>query len=260
MGIIKHEISVRGISFHRGKRQILFDVSKTFEAGKLHIILGRNGSGKSTLLRLMAGLLKPSGGEVVINDRTLTTLSIRQRAETMAFLPQHHRAVFPFCVKDVVLTGRSAASRFRPDAQDQSIAADAMALTGIIHLSDRDYTSLSGGEQQLVMLARILAQQPSILLLDEPTTGLDLSNQSRMLSLLKSLAQKDLCVVAVLHDPMAAFAMGDTFTFISNGHLVVPDSNGPLDEAFLSDIFQTPMRMVQYGQSCLITPDFILND
>ncbi|MCA0445430.1 MAG: ABC transporter ATP-binding protein [Bacteroidetes bacterium] len=240
-------VSLQNCSFSYGNQPVWTDLSVDISANQFSVILGRNGSGKSTLLRVMAGLLKPSSGTALVHGKNPDDISGSERAGLIGFLPQFHRAVFPFSVRDVVVTGRAGRSGFLPTEKDHEITEAALHQTGIFHLADKPYTQLSGGEQQLVMATRILAQQPAVIFLDEPTSHLDLYYQSALLSTLKSLSKDQFTLIAVLHDPNLAFRFGDEFFFLKKGKLVKPESGQePWDADFLSGIFETPLETIPF--------------
>lgn len=255
MGINKHSFCVENLTFAYNNATVINNVSYSFAAGKFNVILGRNGSGKSTFLRLMAGLLKPQTGRISIDENDLKTLTLRQRASLFGFLAQHHAAVFPFTVSEVVLTGRVGSVNIVPTAHDRTIARNAIERVKIAHLAERQYTELSGGEQQLVMIARVLAQEAEILLLDEPTSSLDFCNQIHILETLKKLTSDGLTVICVLHDPNAAFLFGDEFVFMKEGNIVRPKNDESFEnQDFLTSIFQTQLEVLHHENRIIVVP------
>lgn len=191
-------------------RVVVRDFEVAVPAGRLTALLGANGCGKSTALAVVAGLLEPMSGGVSFGVGGVDGVKPARR-DFLAMVAQGHALSFPFSVLDVVLTGRVRfISTFRtPAPSDVAASERALERMGIAHLSGRDYTTLSGGERQLVLLARALAQEPQILLLDEPTTYLDLHNQHRVLSVVRELCADGLTVLATLHDPNQALAYAD---------------------------------------------------
>jgi iron complex transport system ATP-binding protein len=255
MGELGTAISINNLSFSYNENVVLQDTSIDIEASRFTVILGKNGSGKSTLLRIIAGLLPCKKGEILINGNDLRHLNLKNRARMFGFLGQKHKAVFPFTVEQVVLTGRSGYINFVPKTKDVDISMEAIQRTGILHLKDHIYTELSGGEQQLVMIARVLAQEPKILLLDEPTTHLDFSNQIKLMTLLRELTANNLTVVAVLHDPNIAFLYGNDFIFVRNGKLIRPkEPTNPWDAGFLETIYENKLQSIPYAGKALIVP------
>jgi iron complex transport system ATP-binding protein len=220
-------VVARGVDFAYDGTPVLAGVELQFSAGTFTALLGRNGSGKSTLLRLLAGLLEPDAGAIEVFGQALAGLVPRQRARLIGFLPQQHRPVFPFSVFDVVLTGRAGHAPLAPRREDEAAAHQAIARVGIEALSARPYTELSGGERQLVMIARVLSQRPRLLLMDEPTAHLDLANQARLIGLLRELAAEGMTVITALHDPNLAFLHTDAQVMLSAGHVVNTDAARP---------------------------------
>ncbi|HPD64292.1 MAG TPA: ABC transporter ATP-binding protein [Bacteroidia bacterium] len=255
MGELKNIIQVQDFSFAYEERLVLKNITLELKPSCFHVILGQNGSGKSTLLRSMAGMLPVQKQKIFIASHDITEMPLKTRAKTFGLLSQKHKAVFPFSVEDVVMTGRAAFISFVPKEKDRLIVHQTLEKTGILHLKDRCYTELSGGEQQLAMIARVLAQQAPLLFLDEPTTHLDFYNQEKVLSLIKNLTQEGLSVVAVLHDPSMAFLFGDHFIFLKNGRLVnVPEGKMPWDADFLENIYEMKLEAIPHAKRALIVP------
>lgn len=196
-------IEVTNLSFSYGADPVLQDVSLRIGAGEFVGLLGPNGSGKSTLLKLLSGLFSPCRGEITFKGKRLTSLDRKELARQVAVVPQESPIVFPFRALEVVLMGRYPHLKglALEGKRDLEVAQEAMALTDTRHLADRCITELSGGEKQRVIIARALVQQPELLLLDEPTTFLDIRHQVAIYELLRRLnRQEGLTLVAVLHD------------------------------------------------------------
>jgi iron complex transport system ATP-binding protein len=249
-------IIVKDLSFGFGQNTILHHLDFSVPPGRFTAVLGKNGSGKSTLLRLIAGFIRPQSGSIEVFGMNVKSLSFAERARRIGFLPQIHYPVFPFTVEEVVLTGRAAYVFSTPTDKDREKAKDAMGRIGIEDLRKRPYTELSGGERQLVMIARVLAQEPKVMLLDEPLSNLDLSNQVRILNLLKSLVASGLTVVAVLHDPNVAFRYGDHFVFLKNGMIREPERlDGFHSAQMLTDVYGIKIEVIQVRNKYFIVPD-----
>jgi iron complex transport system ATP-binding protein len=247
-------IRIRNLSFGYGDRKVLQNIDLDIEEGRFTVVLGRNGSGKSTLFRIMTGFLKPQQGEVSIMGQPAKSLDDRRRAHMLGFLPQHHRPVFPFLVEDVVLTGRASHVWLTPEKKDHDISRDAMDRIGIGHLSGRIFTELSGGEQQLVMIARVLAQNPRIILFDEPTSHLDFFYQDRVLKIIRDLVNQNYTVAAILHDPNIAGRYGDRFICLKNGNLLPLPEKDRLDARLLEGVYGMPLEAVAVGQKTFVMP------
>lgn len=194
-------LAVRDISFGYPGRRVLNSISFTAYQGEFIVLMGVNGAGKTTLLDILAGLRSPHTGMVQLNGRGLMTWSARERARRISHLPQGTKQELPFTVQQVVLMGRYAyADRWFESDQDQAYAKDAMLRMNCLQFRDRLFSSLSGGEQQRVLLASCIAQCPAIMLLDEPSTYLDIHQQLHCFATLAELAREGALCVAVTHD------------------------------------------------------------
>ena len=183
--------------------EVVRGATLAIERGTLAALIGANGSGKSSLVRLLAGILRPLRGEIIFDGEPLTAIEPRQRATRIAYVPQTINSVFPFTALEVVLTGRSPyAGRFRFETmRDQEIAREALEAVDAQHLAARSVMELSGGERQMVALARALAQQPQCLLLDEPSSALDLKHRAALIRHLRRLRdEQGMTALVVTHD------------------------------------------------------------
>ncbi len=204
-------LEARAAGFARpGGRTILRDVTFGVAAGEVLCVLGPNGVGKTTLLRCLTGLEPLAGGAVLLDGDDLAQLSRRTIGRLVGVVPQGDAPVFSFTVREMVEMGRAAHLGWMaaPGAADRAIATAALDQLGIGALADRVYPTLSGGERQMVLIARALAQQPRLLILDEPTAHLDVANQAEVLDLVQRLAGQGLAVLMTTHDPGHAFRIG----------------------------------------------------
>ena len=202
-----------------GGTEILHGIDFTAGDRSLVGVIGPNGSGKSTLLKCIYRVLKPSEGAVFVDGQPLSEYRVRDSAKKIAVLAQHNFYNFEFTVQDVVLMGRAPHKRAleRDSAADFKIVHEAMERVGVAPLRDRLFSTLSGGEQQRVLLARALAQQTPCLILDEPTNHLDIKYQLELLDLVRSL---DRTVIAAIHDLNIAAMYCDTIFVMQSGHIV----------------------------------------
>lgn len=236
-------------------RPVIRDISLRAPKGKFTVLLGRNGSGKSTLLKCLAGLMAPQKGRIRVFGRDLNRLSLSERAKCIGYLPQFHHPVFPFTVEEVVLTGRVSYVFLRPGQKDKDKVGEAIKRVGLEAFRKRPYSVLSGGERQLVLIARLLAQEPKIVVLDEPLSHLDFPNQIKLLNLIKEFTRSDLTVIAVLHDLNSAFLHGDHFVFLRDGMVLKPDKEGhPWDSENLTDVYGSPIETVPFQERSLVIP------
>jgi iron complex transport system ATP-binding protein len=248
-------IELTDIRYAYDGRLVLDGVSLHVPDGRFGVILGRNGAGKSTLLRIAAGLLAPQQGEVRIAGRPLAGLDARGRARRVGYLSQFHQPMFSFSVRDVVLTGRAASVADVPSELDATAAAEAMAALGISELVSRPYDELSGGERQLVMIARVLAQQPKALMLDEPVSHLDLANQHRLLRALHGLTRQGITILAVLHDPNHAFLFADEIVYLDRGQIERRTAETvSADAAQVERLYGIPVAAVEVNGLTAVVP------
>lgn len=217
-------LEARNITVKIGSKTLIEDFSLQAAVGEVLAILGPNGAGKSTLIRALCGDLKPSHGEIWMDGRKLSDWPTLERARVRAVLPQHSALSFPFAVHEVVLMGREPHSNAFSTSMDHQIAHEALKAVEAQHLAYRKYTTLSGGERQRVHLARVLAQiwhplasRSRYLLLDEPTSSLDLAYQHSTLSIARDFARGGVCVVVVLHDLNLAAQYADRILIMKNG-------------------------------------------
>ena len=215
-------IKVKNLNFSYGKKAVLRDVSFSAEKGEFLSVLGPNGAGKSTLFRCILGLLTDYSGEVLVNGRNIRHFSAREAAGEIAYIPQSSRAVFHYSVFDIALMGRTNhISGFRsPGREDERACLQALEKVGIGHLKDRSFHQLSGGEQQLVLIARALTQDAPVLLLDEPTANLDFGNQLLVLNQARQLAREGYTVVQTTHHPEQSYLFSDRILAQRNGCLL----------------------------------------
>jgi iron complex transport system ATP-binding protein len=242
-------LELRGLSCGYGRRKVLKDISLTVAAGDNLCLLGPNGVGKTTLFRTILGAIDPMGGEILVDGKSIVSQSRRHRARVMAYVPQAHTAPFPFHVMDVVLTGRTAHIPLTsaPSHHDEAVARAALERMDIADLAGRPYTELSGGERQLVLIARALAQEPRVLIMDEPSSHLDFGNQARLLSLIRDLVKEgDLAVLMSSHFPNHAFACATRVGLVKDGCLVALGSpDDVLTEESLEEIYGIPVRILE---------------
>lgn len=222
-------IEVKNLSFSYGDRPVLHDISFKVDKGEFLSILGPNGVGKSTLFRCVLGLLSGYSGQVLVDGVDARSFSVREAARHIAYIPQSSHPIFNYSVFDIVLMGRtSGLSTFRsPGKKDKEICQWAMEKVGITRLKDRCFHRLSGGEQQLVLIARALVQNAPVLMLDEPTANLDFGNQLLVLEQARNLAREGYTVIQTTHHPEQSYMYSDRVLTIQRGSVL---AEGPPEE------------------------------
>ena len=234
-----HALAAEGVTFaYREGQPILRGLSLTGRSGRLTCLLGPNGSGKTTLLKCLLGQLVPSAGAILLDGRPVRSHSPRGLARLMAYVPQSPEAAFSFPVREIVLMGRFAHTGLLGLAgpRDLAIARAAMQMTQTLEFAARTLEELSGGEAQRVMIARALAQQPSVVLLDEPTSHLDIANQLMIYRMMQRVAHSwPMAVVCVSHDVNVAARFADELVLMRSGRIV---ASGPPSEVIRAEVLQ----------------------
>ncbi|WP_297103738.1 ABC transporter ATP-binding protein [uncultured Devosia sp.] len=245
----KHQLLAAGLDLAYGDRQIVTGLSLTVPPGKLTVIVGANASGKSTLLRGLARLLTPTRGAVYLDGKPIHQMPTREVATLLGVLPQTPIAPDAIAVTDLVGRGRYPHQGWfrRWTTEDDAAVAEALNATDTADLAGRAVDELSGGQRQRVWIAMALAQDTQLLLLDEPTTYLDINHQVEVLDLLTDLVrQRGRTVVVVLHDLNLACRYADHIVAMKSGHIVAEGSPGDvMTEAVVADVFGMPSRIVR---------------
>jgi iron complex transport system ATP-binding protein len=215
-------LEARSLAFGFPDRSVGRDVSFSLARGEVLCVLGPNGGGKTTLFRTLLGLLRPQGGEVFIEDRALASLTRNDIARFAGYVPQIHSAYFPYNVREVVLMGRTAHLGVfaSPGRHDHAVAMRVLEQLEIEHLAERPVTEISGGERQLAFVARALAQEPRLLVMDEPTASLDFGNQVRVLQTISALAASGISILFATHDPDQAFLAAQRALLLAEGRVL----------------------------------------
>jgi iron complex transport system ATP-binding protein len=226
------------ICFSYGIRNVIDNLSISINSGCFHAILGPNGCGKTTLLDLLSGFIRPGSGKIRFNGQNISAYGKRHLSRLIALVPQEYRLNFPYTVREVIAMGRYPhQARFsHPTARDMQIVGNALEICGAEELSDRFITELSGGEKQRVIFARAVAQETSVLLLDEPCASMDVKHALRILNVaLEQVRKKGVTVIAVMHDINLAARFADNLIFMKQGRRI---ASGPARDSLDSKIIQ----------------------
>ena len=239
-------IEMERLRFAYDTKPVFAGVTLTLEQNKMLSILGPNGAGKTTLLSVIAGLLPPGEGEIRYDGKRYHELSPRQLAQMVGYVPQIINATFDFAVLDYVVTGCAprVGSFSRPKKEHYDTAVAAIEEMGIGHLMQKSYMQISGGERQQVSIARVIAQRPAFILMDEPTAHLDYGNQIHVLKTIKRLSEEGFGVVFTTHNPDHALLLdGDVAVMDREGHLHTGEKKELINEEFLSGLYRTELQI-----------------
>ncbi len=255
-------VCVRELGFTYGEHQVLNNVGMVLPDGKLLAVLGPNGVGKTTLFRCILGLEKNFSGTIEIDGDDVNSLSARQMAARIAYIPQVRGNAFGFTVMDMVLMGTSHSMSIMsvPRQKQVEVAEEAMESTGIADLRHRSFVHLSGGEQQLVLIARALAQKAGILVMDEPTSSLDFGNQALVMKKVRRLADDGYTVMMSTHNPQHALWYADLSLAMKDGEV---EEFGRVNDVMRPEVMERlygiKVKFVKDGDSFLISPE-VRND
>lgn len=234
-------ISVRGISFAYGNREnILNDISFDVEKGDVLSVIGPNGAGKTTLFKCLLGQYKPKCGVIEIDGEDITKMSSRKLAQKLAYIPQLSSSSFDYSVTDTILMGTASSVPLLslPGKAQYDAVKQAMTTIGIEELADRRMSHLSGGERQLVYIARALAQKTEILIMDEPTSALDYGHQIKVMNIVADLAKRGYTVMISMHNPKAAIKYSNkTLAVMNNSVRAFGDTETIITEDFINELY-----------------------
>lgn len=238
-------IKAHDVSFRIGDKTLVNSVELVVEQGEVFALLGPNGAGKSTLLKLLSGDQHPNEGQITLADRPLADYRSRELALKRAVMSQTAEVTLAFTVQEIVLLGRHPHATDRQT--DQKIAIDSLARTECLHLADRLYPTLSGGEQARVTLARVLAQASPLIMLDEPTAALDLRHQQLTMRIAREHAAQDGAVLMVVHDLNLAARYADRVAMMKNGQIVaIGTPREVLTAEIIEMVFEQPVAIVEH--------------
>jgi len=256
-------IDAAHLHFRYAGTPVLQDVSLNIHAGEIVSLLGPNGCGKTTLLKILLGILRPQRGKVRLHGKEVAAMSPRELAGCMAYVPQTHRIGFAYRVLDVVLMGRTPHKSLFSDysRQDVEIALHCLERLSIADLSDRPYNEISGGERQLTLIARALAQGARILIMDEPASGLDYGNQIRLLTRISDLAQDGYTFIKSTHAPDHALWIAKRVVIMKGGTVIADGKpQDVINGDAISRLYSTRVGVVSVGDTLrMCVPHAMLN-
>ena len=228
------KLELKNVSFsYDNKKEVLKDINLTVNKGSVMTILGRNGAGKSTMLNCITGGLKPTKGEIFLDGKEISSMSYQERAKVIAYVPQNHTTTYAKLYE-------------KPSKKDFELVNEVLEELGILHLADRLYTEISGGERQKVTVARAIVQQADIIILDEPTSQLDYGNQLRLVSQVSTLVKRGFGVIMTTHMPDHVFLVGGEVAILDKkGNLNVGKVDDVMTNEALSELYESEINIVE---------------
>ncbi|MFP3945326.1 MAG: ABC transporter ATP-binding protein [Archaeoglobaceae archaeon] len=253
------KIKVSGVEFSFNGSRILKDMNLMVESGEVLGIVGPNGSGKTTLLRCINRILRPKKGTILIDGQELNSLGQEDIARRVGYVPQTETRTFPATVFDTVLMGRKPHMNWKPGERDLRIVSEVIKKLGLESLAMRDITELSGGQRQKVIMARALAQEPQVLLLDEPTSSLDLKHQMEVMNIAKSQTEYGVSVVMAIHDLNLAARYSDKIIMVKDGYIHYAGGTEILTPRNIESVYEVKVKVKKDSDRIWIMADEPLN-
>ncbi|HPE99431.1 MAG TPA: ABC transporter ATP-binding protein [Bacteroidales bacterium] len=247
-------ISISNISFSYSKNQVLKNLSIDIRQGEFIVLAGPNGSGKSTLIKCINGILQPQSGQIKISNANIRLYPKNKLAEKLAYVPQNKSVLPNLSVFDTIMLGRKPYINWRPSTKDLAITSQIIEQLQLESISMSSINELSGGQQQIVFIGRALAQQPDIILLDEPTAHLDIKHTVEIMKLLKTLSAKGLTIIVALHDINTAIRFADRILMLRDGEVFASGGNEIITEKNLEKLYDVKVRILQEENSFHVIP------
>ncbi len=236
-------------------KTIFKEINLAFREKTVTAILGQNGCGKTTLLSTIFDIKRLKSGEITVNNKNIKHIPIKKLASYISFVPQIQRSAFDFLVKDIILMGRNPYMGFNPRNEDIIKVEDTLEKLEISHLINKNYSQISGGERQMVNIARAVVQDTPTILMDEPTSYLDLKNQSKVMNLIKRLNQENgKTIIMTLHEPSQALIFCDEVVFVENGNIFCGKSKEVITPETIKRIYGVDAKMVTIETNSYIIP------
>lgn len=253
-------LKVKNLSFGYSKKKILNDISFELENELFTVLLGANGSGKSTLFKLILGFYKNYSGEILINEKESRDISMRNRSRMIAYIPQSAHTIYSYDAFDMVLMGRISKNGLfeSPKELDYKKAIEAMDMIGIAHLKGRGFRCLSGGEKQLVLIARAIAQECNLIIMDEPTSSLDYGNQMLILNTIKDLQKSGYTILMSGHDPQQTLYFADRIIALKDSKIIADGTTKTwLNKKLIKDLYNLDVEIASINGGYAITQNKI---
>jgi len=251
------KIIIHDIEFSYNGIPVLKNVNNRFEKGDFVALVGPNGSGKSTLIKCLNGILKVQKGAVLIDNKAINFFTSNDLARKIAYVPQSENKNTVLTVFDTVLLGRKPFINWKPARRDLDKTAEIIKMLHLDHVAMKDFNKLSGGQQQTVLIARALAQEPEILLLDEPTANLDIKHQIEVLEILKSLSEKGITIIIALHDINTAVRYASKIMMLKEGKVFACGGRETITEQNIERLYDIKVKIIKDNNHFFIVPDGI---
>ena len=248
------KIKIQNIEFAYNGSPVLKNINAEIAKGDFVALVGPNGSGKSTLMKNINRVLKSQKGKIYVNSKLLDDISDKQLAKEMAYVPQSSKPNSGLNVFDTILTGRKPYINFKPKKRDIATVKKIIQQLKIEDISFKDFSKLSGGQQQIVLIARALAQDADVILLDEPTSNLDIKNQLEVLELLKSFTKEGITIIVAIHDINMAVKFADKFLMLKKGEVFNFGGKELIEKTVLKNLYDVNLKVFNDEEHLYVVP------
>jgi iron complex transport system ATP-binding protein len=248
-------LQIKNVTFSYNKTPVLDHINFSLGGGKILAIVGPNGSGKSTLLKCIDQTLKPQKGSILLDNQDIMRLKTEEVAKKLGYVPQSNGRSFPATVFDSILMGRKPYIKWAPTTNDLKIVANVIEKLGLQQLALRDINELSGGQKQKVIIGRALAQEPSILLLDEPTSNLDLKHQLEVLTLIKEQTKEKVSAIIAIHDLNLALRYCDKIVMLDKGTVFASGNMDVLTAENIESVYGVKVKLIMDSNRFFVIPE-----
>ena len=248
-------LKIENIDFAYNGENVLADVSTVIEKGDFIALVGPNGSGKSTFIKCLNRILSPQKGVIYLNDENIAAIPLKDLAKEMAYVPQNEQKSMDLTVFDYILTGRKPYIHWKPAESDLKKVAEVIKALQIDDIAMRDIHKLSGGQGQMISIARAIAQEPDILLLDEPTASLDIKHQIEIMELLKKFSVQGISIVVALHDINTALRYANKFIMLKNKSVFAEGGKEIISKKNIEKLYNIKINLIQQDNSLFVIPD-----
>ena len=249
------KIEIQNLEFSYNGFPVLKNINENIDKGEFVGVVGPNGSGKSTLLRCLDRILKPNHGQIFLNGKNVRKLNRNALARQISYVPQKESNTFPSTVFDTVLMGRKPHISWMPVKKDLEITSNVIKMLDLTDIAFKDINQLSGGQRQRVFIARALAQQPEVLLLDEPTANLDLRHQMEVMNILKSLTNKDITIIIAIHDLNMALQYCNKLIMLKDGEIFAKGGKDIITTDTIEKLYDIKVKIINEDGRIFIIPE-----
>ena len=249
------KLKIENIEFAYNGKNVLNKISTVIEEGDFIALVGPNGSGKSTFIKCLNRILTPQKGSIYLDGRDVNDISFRDLAKELAYVPQNEQKTMGLTVFDYILTGRKPYIHWKPSEKDIQQAAEVIKTLHLEDIAMKDINKLSGGQKQMICIARAITQEPRVLLLDEPTSNLDIRHQMEIMDILKKFSEKGISIIIAIHDINIALRYANKFIMLKNNLIFREGNKDIINKENIEELYHVKVNLFQDGDKTYVVPD-----